>query len=127
MRIQDLIDMQAAQSPTPTADVPARLSRDKTLILHATLAGRCANGYERGAGRVVQSVQASPDEKMFGINHYARSLCGKTHGARSAGWSHDSSLAVTCVSSVSRLWPRGRLALFTRDAGDRAHCPRIHS
>jgi hypothetical protein len=60
------------------------------------LSGRCANGYERGAGRVVHAVQASPDEKIFGIDSYAKSLCGKTHGARSAGWSHDSSLAITC-------------------------------
>jgi len=103
MKLQDLIDQQAAQHQAlglpayqAPADVPPLPSSEKTLLLPATLAGRCANGDERGAGRIVHAVQASPSEVQFGINAYARSLCGKTHGARSAGWSHDTTLAITC-------------------------------
>ena len=66
------------------------------VILPATLAGRCANGYERGQGRVVHGVQCTEREQQFGITAYAQSMCGKTHGARSAGWCSREDLAVTC-------------------------------
>ena len=59
----------------------------KNLITPAKLAGRCANGYERGSGSVIHLVRVSDSEMRDGINAYAHSLCGKTHGSRSAGWS----------------------------------------
>lgn len=57
----------------------------KTLA-SAVLAGRCANGYERGRGSVVHLVAVSERELQFGINS-SFAICGKTHGRRSAGWS----------------------------------------
>lgn len=48
-------------------------------------------------GRIVHAIQALPDEKRFGISHYAKSLCGKTHDARSAGWSNH-------LSAHARYW-----------------------
>jgi hypothetical protein len=70
--------------------------QDREIILAAVLAGRCANGFERGGGSVVHAVPATEQERVTGIRHYARSLCGKTHGARSAGWSHWPTLVVNC-------------------------------
>lgn len=61
----------------------------------ATLAGRCANGYERGQGGVVHLVMCSEDELRFGINA-STAICGKKHGPRSAGWCPRLDLAVTC-------------------------------
>lgn len=69
---------------------------DKKTIVPATLAGRCANGFERGQGVVVHAVECSDNELRFGIDFYAESLCGKTHGARSAGWCSRRDLQVTC-------------------------------
>jgi len=76
------------------------MSESKTRIAPATLAGRCANGYERGAGRVVHAVMCADRELRFGIDSYARSLCGKTHGARSAGWGLAIGYEVTCPRCI---------------------------
>lgn len=69
----------------------AAMTTDKTIV-PATLSGRS----NKSSGSVVHAVLVSPQELISGIKYYASSLCGKTHGARSAGWSHDLSLAVTC-------------------------------
>ena len=39
---------------------------------------------------------SSPQELRTGIKFYAKSLCGKPHGARSAGWAHSREWAITC-------------------------------
>jgi hypothetical protein len=65
------------------------------MAIPATLAGRCANGNERDQGRVVHAVPADATGKN--IAYYARSLCGKTHGARSAGWVPRPDLLITCA------------------------------
>lgn len=70
------------------------------MIVPAKLAGRCANGYERGQGSVIHAVQIPEGQKEIGF--YARSLCGKTHGARSAGWSGRIGEEVTCPKCVKR-------------------------
>lgn len=67
------------------------------MILPVSLAGRCANGFERDRGSIVHLLEASEFEAQFGIRYYARSLCGKTHGARSAGWSTCYGQAATCA------------------------------
>ena len=67
-----------------------------STVVPAVLAGRCANGYERDQGRVVHAVPANQDGTD--IAYYARSLCGKTHGARSAGWSPRRDLLITCAA-----------------------------
>lgn len=71
-------------------------------ILPATLAGRCANGHERDQGRVVHAVPAM-QHKPDDIACYARSLCGKTHGARSAGWVPRPDLQVTCPACQKKI------------------------
>ena len=70
--------------------------------LPASLAGRCANGYERGAGTVVHAVP-STDHNPNDIAYYARSLCNKTHGARSAGWSPRFGAGITCARCLRKL------------------------
>lgn len=76
---------------------------EKKKPIPATLAGRCANGYERDAGRVVHAVMASEKEQRLGINAYARSLCGKTHGPRSAGWSSNLEAEINCPKCIKAL------------------------
>lgn len=71
------------------------------MIAPATLAGRCSNGYERDQGRVVHAVPTN--ERGNDINHYARSLCNKTHGARSSGWSLRIDLTVNCPRCTKAL------------------------
>lgn len=66
----------------------------KTLIVPAVLAGRCANGFERGQGVVVHAVMCSENELRFGLGAY-KALCGKAHGARSAGWCDRRDLTIT--------------------------------
>ena len=71
------------------------------LILPALLAGRCANGNERGRGGVVHAVGAREVEvfgggKALEIPDYSKALCGKTHGAQSAGWSIASERDINC-------------------------------
>lgn len=78
-------------------------SMNDKVATPATLAGRCANGHERGRGAVVHAVPASPEELRFGINDYAKALCGKTHGARSAGWSRQAADAAITCEKCSRL------------------------
>lgn len=108
-QLQDLIERQAAHHVDHHSGelpaivpkhAPAMPSTAKTLLLPASLAGRCANGNERDHGRVFHAVPASAHERSFGISAYARSLCGKTHGARSAGWSHDTHAEITCPRCV---------------------------
>lgn len=70
----------------------------QTTIVPAALAGRCANGFERGQGRVIHAL---PSTDGRNVATYARSLCGKTHGARSAGWSLRLDGAVTCPRCIT--------------------------
>ena len=77
-----------------------------SIITPATLAGRCANGAERGSGVVVHAVECAPDDLRFGIPAFTRSLCGKTHGARSAGWCDRRDLEITCPKCLRVLAQR---------------------
>lgn len=75
------------------------------LIVPALLTGRCANGHERGRGGVVHALQAH-EVSMFGgvktleIAASSRALCGKTHGAQSAGWSIASERDISCPACL---------------------------
>lgn len=77
------------------------------LILPALLAGRCANGNERGRGGVVHAVGAR-EVGVFGggksleIPDYSKALCGKTHGARSAGWAIASERDIDCPACLKK-------------------------
>ena len=63
----------------------------------ATLAGRCLSGCERDRGSVVHAVSGS------GLWLSATSLCGKTHGKRSAGWSDRFGEPVNCPRCLKKL------------------------
>jgi len=71
-------------------------------IVAATLAGRCANGYERGAGRVVHAIKCDENDLCFGASAY-RAICGKAHGPRSAGWSVRTDLEITCQKCLKKI------------------------
>jgi len=88
--------------PDDTRTLQLQLVPPLRTLMPATLAGRCANGYERDRGAVVHAVPCSEREQQFGINAYARALCGKTHGARSAGWSSRPGAALTCPTCARR-------------------------
>lgn len=65
-------------------------------LIPAVLAGRCANGAERGKGQIVHAVPVRVDRAQYGIPAYSLALCGKTHGQRSAGWGERAGQAITC-------------------------------
>jgi hypothetical protein len=57
------------------------------------LAGRCVDGFERGAGKYFHAV---PKGQI-------KALCGATYGRRSAGWSSHVGEQVTCPGCFQRL------------------------
>ena len=60
-------------------------------VMPAKLAGRCANGLERGQGRKVHAVPAS-----FAATGFGKALCGAQPGRRSVGWTALPAADVTC-------------------------------
>lgn len=77
------------------------------LIIPALLAGRCSNGNERGRGRVVHAVGGREvalfgGDKVLEIQDYSKALCGKTHGARSAGWSAAPERGINCPACLKK-------------------------
>lgn len=70
--------------------------------LSATLAGRCANGYERDQGARVHAV---PYSATLARNGYAihAAACGAKPGPRSAGWSLRTDMQPNCPRCVARL------------------------
>ena len=69
--------------------------------LAATLAGRCANGYERDQGRRVHAVSYTESLARNGYAIHA-AACGAKPGSRSAGWSLRTDLAVNCPRCLKR-------------------------
>ena len=70
--------------------------------LAASLAGRCANGYERDQGARVHAV---PYSDTLARNGYAihAAECGAKPGPRSAGWSLRTHMQPTCPRCLARL------------------------
>lgn len=70
--------------------------------LAATLAGRCANGYERDQGRRVHAV---PYSETLASNGYVAqpAACRAKPGARSAGWSLRADLAANCPRCLAAI------------------------
>lgn len=69
----------------------------------AILAGRCANGYERGHGHVVHAVEVRHDDELrFGLSAVS-AICGAKHGPRSAGWSIAAESTISCAKCVKLL------------------------
>ena len=78
------------------------------------LAGRCANGAERDAGKLWHALPLTS----------RRAVCGTTYGRRSAGWSDYEKVAqlVTCTKCLKKLQAietRTKIAerLFTNGIG----------
>lgn len=94
-----------AADSSSTDAAPAREVRDRTTkprLFKLTLAGRCANGFERDHGRVVHAV---PSANPSGPGSDRKALCGAKPGRTSAGWSQYDSDAVTCQRCLSKMSP----------------------
>lgn len=76
---------------------------ESKTVVPATMLGRCATGYEGGKGEVIHSVEITAHELKMGIADYRLSLCGKTHGTRSAGWSMRSGQAISCAKCLKAI------------------------
>ena len=72
------------------------------MIIPATLAGRCANGRELDKGRVVHAVDGS-ENHLGQVSFNAKSICGKTYGARSAGWSDRRDLTINRPKCLKKM------------------------
>ena len=70
-----------------------------TAYVPRRLAGRCADGVERGAGR---NYHALPER----WSPTASALCGKRPGRLSGGWIAEPGDAVTCPKCYARLQSR---------------------
>lgn len=84
-------------------------AQNTPAYLPATLAGRCANGYERDQGRRTHAV---PYSETLAGNGYAihAAVCGAKPGARSAGWSLRADLQPNCPRCLARLTKTTRSA-----------------
>ncbi len=66
-------------------------------VVAAKLAGRCANGLERGQGTNLHAVPAAQVRHNFGlIEATGKALCGAQPGRRSVGWTTCESQPVSC-------------------------------
>ncbi len=66
-------------------------------VVAMKLAGRCANGLERGQGTNLHAVPAAQVRRNFGfIEATGKALCGAQPGHRSVGWTACESQPVTC-------------------------------
>lgn len=66
-------------------------------VLAAKLAGRCANGLERGQGTKLHAIPAAQVRHHRGFAEATgRALCGAQPGRRSVGWTACESHPVTC-------------------------------
>lgn len=99
-------DTEAAAAP-PFEQRGGRPVPERADCLPASLAGRCANGYERGRGFRVHAVPRSNELERNGYC-LTRALCGAKPGPRSAGWSYFGQRAVTCPRCAAKT-PNARL------------------
>lgn len=73
------------------------------MIIPVVLAGRCANGNERGGGRVVHAMEVADDHK-YDSGFQGKAICGATYGARSAGFSEcDKGTEISCTKCLRKL------------------------
>lgn len=68
----------------------------------ATLAGRCANGWERDQGRRVHAVPTN-DALLHHRYTCHAAACGAKPGYRSAGWSMREDLPVSCPRCLAKV------------------------
>lgn len=66
-------------------------------VLAAKLAGRCANGLERGQGTKLHAIPSAQVRRHGGfVEPTGKALCGAAPGRRSVGWTACESHPVTC-------------------------------
>jgi hypothetical protein len=71
-------------------------------VVTAKLAGRCANGMERGQGvklHAITSLQIRPDYNEA----HGKALCGYEPGRRSVGWTLCTGEEVTCPRCMDKI------------------------
>lgn len=88
----------------------------KPLCVAAILAG----ARTRYGKMTVHAVMVTEAELQHGIEYYARSLCNKTHGARSAGWAHFRGAEVTCPRCLRHIQQNSLTLVSARVAQDSA-------
>ncbi|WP_369913924.1 hypothetical protein AB8810_12920 [Xanthomonas sp. NCPPB 3005] len=71
-------------------------------VVAAKLAGRCANGMERGQGARIHAIPASQIRSEYNEAH-GSAMCGATPGRRSVGWTLRAGEAVTCPRCMKAL------------------------
>ena len=75
----------------------------------AMLAGRCADGMERGHGVRVHGLLNV--RRNFFTDVYGEALCGAKPGRRSAGWTALDGREITCQRCLRKLKPPTNAAL----------------
>ncbi|HEL5401710.1 TPA: hypothetical protein UOJ25_001824 [Stenotrophomonas maltophilia] len=66
-------------------------------VLAAKLAGRCANGLERGQGTKLHAIPAAQVRQHAGfVEATGKALCGAQPGRRSVGWTVCEQHLVSC-------------------------------
>ncbi|WP_168356106.1 hypothetical protein [Stenotrophomonas maltophilia] len=66
-------------------------------VLAAKLAGRCANGLERGQGTKLHAIPAAQVRQHGGfVEATGKALCGAQPGRRSVGWTVCEQHLVSC-------------------------------
>lgn len=66
-------------------------------LYFVSMLGRCANGFERDAGRLVHAV------KSVGYPGWRPAVCGAKPGRKGNGWSEHPATAATCPRCLKRL------------------------
>ena len=65
--------------------------------------GRCADGAERGAGRIVHAITAADAVQAEISGSWARAACGTKPGRLAQGWTTVAAGAVTCPACLRAL------------------------
>jgi len=79
-------------------------------VLPAKLAGRCANGLERGQGTVMHAIPVDQVRRHGGFAEAnGKALCGAQPGRRSVGWTVCEERTVSC-ERCKRVLTRTRTA-----------------
>ncbi|WP_267122940.1 hypothetical protein [Xanthomonas sacchari] len=93
-------------------------------VLAAKLAGRCANGLERGQGSNLHAIPSSQVRRQGGFTEAAgKALCGAEPGRRSVGWTVCEQQPVSCprcLRALERVGAMSTTALVVpfNDTGD---------
>lgn len=104
---RDCINCDQPSSNGDTCDVcaaegPAGVQAKGADFVAAKLAGRCANGMERGQGAKLHAIPSTQVRVEYN-EAYGSAICGATPGRRSVGWTVLVAEAVTCPRCIRAL------------------------